>query len=91
MSRTQFSPNSHMGEVFTYTSKVDTQIDQVLISLKLCLKSTYYKFISYKLSINIHSKTSDGAELKNNRYSYLLYIYNKFWRDTYKLKGDWID
>lgn len=44
-----------MEEVSTYTNKMNTQIDQVLISLK----STYYKFISYKLSRNMHSKTSD--------------------------------
>ena len=55
MSRTKSSPNSLMEEVSTYTNKMNTQIDQVLISLK----STCYKFISYKLSRNMHSKTSD--------------------------------
>lgn len=35
------------------------------------LKSTYYKFISYKVSINMHSKTSD--RLKNNIFIFAIY------------------
>ena len=45
MSRTKFSANSLKGEVLTYTKKMNTQIDQVLISLKFYVKSTYYNFL----------------------------------------------
>lgn len=44
MSRTKFSANSLKEEVLTYTKKMNTQIDQVLISLKFYVKSTYYNF-----------------------------------------------
>lgn len=42
--RRKLSANSFKGDISTYT-KMNTQIDHVLISLKFCVKPTYYNFL----------------------------------------------